>query len=212
MNWLRNLLGLRHPSMKTPAPQQDVKPLNGQKTQSGNVTVRRHFYNQTGFQTYGSFFRLWDGWATAGHVLSEASDLLPDFCTGEVYSWPNGLDGALIGCTLPSVSPAPPRVGQNLIVKGYPAGSRHIEERRAKTYYERHPGVWIAHIIMPDEPVVTGMSGGAVIDAGTGEVVGILITRNSPADLNADRDPDESCDFVALSAIWDAVTRAQNIA
>lgn len=212
MNWLKKLLGYGHAPLQSPTSQQDTEPLENARSKPHGVTVRRHFYNQTGFQTYGSFFTLWDGWATAGHVLSEASEMLPDFCTGQVCSWPDGLDGALIGCRLPSTSPAPPRVGQNLVVKGYPAGSRHPEERRATTYYERQPGVWIAHIIMPDEPVVTGMSGGAVIDADTGEAVGILITRNSPADLNADRDPDESCDFVALSAFWEAAKRAETVA
>ena len=85
-------------------------------------------------------------------------------------------------------------------------------EAKKKGYFERNPGTWITHIEMPDEPVVTGMSGGPVIDIATGEPIGIIITRNSPADLNNDRDPDESCDFIALSAVWDAVRQTQNIA
>ena len=64
------------------------------------------------------------------------------------------------------------------------------------------------HIQTPDEPVVTGMSGGRVRSVDTGEVLGIIITRNSPADLDRDRDPDESCDFTALSAVWSAVNGA----
>jgi len=55
------------------------------------------------------------------------------------------------------------------------------------------------------------MSGGPVVDADSGEPLGIIITRNSPADLNNDRDPDESCDFIALSAVWEAAMRNQNI-
>ena len=196
-----------YPADETVTPQPPIPPVSGQP-----VHVKRHFYNQPGFQTYGSFFTLWNGWATAGHVLSEASELLPDFCTGPSQSWPGGLDAALIGCTLPPYAPEPPRVGQDIIVKGYPAGSRHIEQRRARVYHQRQAGVWIAHIIMPDEPVVTGMSGGAVIDASTGVAIGILITRNSPADLNADRDPDESCDFVALSDIWHTLSDSALIA
>jgi len=50
------------------------------------------------------------------------------------------------------------------------------------------------------------------MDVATNKPIGIIITRNSPADLNNDRDPDESCDFIALSAVWDAAMKTQNIA
>ncbi len=80
-----------------------------------------------------------------------------------------------------------------------------METRKGVVYFERGAGQWIAHIRDPDEPVVTGMSGGPVIDTETGEPIGIIITRNSPADLNNDRDPDESADFIALSSVWDAL-------
>jgi len=83
--------------------------------------------------------------------------------------------------------------------------------RVGKVYYERLPGTWIAHIENPDEPVVTGMSGGPVIDAKTGEPIGIIITRNSPADLNNDRDPDESCDFISLAALWDGAMKERAV-
>lgn len=203
------------PAPIMPQPRRHIAEPSSPPPVTLAYDIRRHFYNERGFQTYGSFFSLWEGWATAGHVLTEASGLIPDFASqreSDVFSWPDGLDAALIGCRLPARAPAPPRAGQNLIVRGYPAGSRFIEERRAKSYFERSPGIWIAHIIMPDEPVVTGMSGGAVIDSDSGDIVGILITRNSPADLNNDRDPDESCDFVALSAVWAAVNQQQNLA
>lgn len=171
------------------------------------LEVRRHFYNEAGFQTYGSFFAHWDGWITAGHVLSEAADLCPPFAKGDMQCWPDGLDAAVIGCTLPLIAPNPPRAGQEVIIKGYPSGSRHIEERRSTVYFERSPGTWIAHIKTPDEPVVTGMSGGVVVDVDSGIPIGILITRNSPADLNSDRDPDESADFVALCDVWHALNK-----
>lgn len=174
--------------------------------------VRRYFYNERGFQTYGSFFAHWDGWITAGHVITEAADLVPPFCQGECTKWPDGLDAAVIGCTLPLIAPDPPRTGQEVIIKGYPAGSRHLEERRGTVYFERAPGVWIAHIKTPDEPVVTGMSGGVVLDAVNEMPIGILITRNSPADLNADRDPDESADFTALCDVWHALQKPISVA
>lgn len=169
--------------------------------------VRRHFYNERGFQTYASFFEHWDGFITAGHCLTEAQDLTPPFARGDVICQPDGLDAALIGCNLPSAAPPAPYAGQDVVMMGYPAGARTAEIRKGKVYIARPgaPGNWIAHIIDPDEPVVTGMSGGMVMDAGSGEPIGIIITRNSPADLNNDRDPDESCDFTALSAVWEAV-------
>ena len=168
--------------------------------------VRRHFYNEAGFQTYASFFAFWDGWITAGHCLTESKYLLPDFADGEVICRPSDLDAATIGCTLPDACPAAPYSGQEVICIGYPAGCRTPEKRTGKVYIERSgAGSWIAHIIDPDEPVVSGMSGGAVFDAASGTPIGIIITRNSPADLNNDRDPDESCDFTALSDVWKAI-------
>lgn len=139
--------------------------------------------------------------------MTETNDLLPPFAGGKLSSWPEGLDAAVLGCRLPEARPADPVIGQKVICKGFPAGSRTLEQRRGKVYFERNPGTWIAHIEMPDEPVVTGMSGGPVIDVASGEPIGVIITRNSPADLNNDRDPDESCDFIALSAVWDAVMK-----
>lgn len=203
-------------AVSRPAPQtapSSPKPrLKPQPPFGAALEVRRHFYNEAGFQTYGSFFSHWDGWITAGHVLTEAADIMPPFTSGECISWPDGLDAAVIGCTLPLIAPEPPRAGQDVIIRGYPAGSRHLEERRGTVYFERAPGVWIAHIKTPDEPVVTGMSGGAVIDAATDIPIGILITRNSPADLNSDRDPDESADFIALYDTWHALNKPDLIA
>ena len=169
--------------------------------------IRRHFYNERGFQCYASFFAHWGGWITAGHCMTETNDLLPPFAGGELTTWPEGLDAAIIGCRLPAMRPTDPIIGQEVICKGFPAGARQIENRRGKVYFERNPGTWIVHIEIPDEPVVTGMSGGPVIDVATGEPIGVIITRNSPADLNNDRDPDESCDFISLAAIWEAVMK-----
>ena len=172
--------------------------------------VRRHFFNEDNFQCYASFFAHWGGWITAGHCMTDALDHVPPFATvaktnPSVNKWPDGLDAALIGCRLPSKQPRAPRVGEEVIAEGFPAGSRHLEQRRGVVYFERAPGTWIMHIKTPDEPVVTGMSGGRVRSVKTGEVLGIIITRNSPADLDRDRDPDESCDFTALSDVWSAV-------
>ncbi|HFE39412.1 MAG TPA: hypothetical protein ENK06_13540 [Gammaproteobacteria bacterium] len=116
----------------------------------------------------------------------------------------------MLGCTLPDTPPEDPYAGQELVCLGYPAGSAHTARREAKVYMQRPsaPDTWIAQIFQPDEPVVTGMSGGPVIDAQTQRPVGIVIPRNSPADLNHDRDPDESLDFVSLAGVWRAVTNS----
>lgn len=172
------------------------------------VEIRRYFHNQQHFQCYTSWFAHWGGWISAGHCLTEAQDHLPDFASGEFIKWPDGLDAALVDCNLPEIRPTDPVIGQDVIMKGFPAGSRTMESRTGRVYHQRMPGQYIAHIFEPDEPVVTGMSGGPVLDAKTGKPIGIIITRNSPADLNNDRDPDESADFIALSSVWDALKAA----
>jgi len=97
------------------------------------------------------------------------------------HLWPAGLDAALQGCSLPDQAPTKPYPGQKIRVLGYPAGSRTLEERHGEVYIERdaRSGVWIAQIHRPDEPVVTGMSGGPVVCKKTDQPIGILITRNS---------------------------------
>ena len=188
----------------SPQERADNHPPSNTST---SLIVRRHFYNERGFQTYGSFFAHWDGWITAAHVLEEAKNLTPDFAKGAILSRPNDLDACLIGCDIPNTPPPKPQNGLSVYCIGYPAGSDAPARRDAKIYLERpgQNGQWIAHILSPDEPVVTGMSGGAVFDARTHTPIGIVITRNSPADLNNDRDPDESFDFIALSAVWQAI-------
>jgi len=154
--------------VQTTAPQGLVAP-HARPASHTDLDVRRYFHNEHHFQCYTSWFSHWGGWISAGHCLTDAQDHLPDFAANmEITSWPDGLDAALAGCTIPSTPPA--------------------------------------HIFEPDEPVVTGMSGGPVLDAQTLEPIGITITRNSPADLNNDRDPDESADFIALSDVWKAIS------
>lgn len=175
------------------------------------TNVQRHFFNQRGFQTYGSFFPLWGGHITAAHVFDASGELLPPFANGRVENWVGGLDAALIGCQVPHQCPPAPRPNEDAYCIGFPAGSSHPAKRHAKIYITR-PGtdhVWIARITTPDEPVVTGMSGGVVVN-GDGHPIGILITRNSPADLNNDRDPDESFDFVSLAGVWHAIQDGAN--
>ena len=196
------------PAVDLPAERVASKTAKPHQPSVDELDIRRYFHNEHRFQCYTSWFAHWGGWISAGHCLTDAHDHVPNFAENmAVTSWPDGLDAALAGCSLPKTPPPAPRIGQDIIIKGYPAGSRHMEQRTGRIYFERSPGQWIAHIFEPDEPVVTGMSGGPVLDAKTLEPIGITITRNSPADLNNDRDPDESADFIALSAVWDAVSK-----
>ncbi len=210
------LFPFRRKKIKPVVPNDKFKGIPVAPMPVATDRVRRHFYNEKGFQTYASFFAHWDGYITAGHVLNDSQGKLPPFTRGAVASWPEtasgSLDAAMIGCQLPSVSPPEPTQGQDVVCRGYPAGSAHGATRTAKVYMQRPnaPGAWIARIIEPDEPVVTGMSGGPVLDAQTGEPIGILITRNSPADLNNDRDPDESFDFISLASVWRALTEGND--
>ena len=176
------------------------------KTTPGGVA--RHFFNGKHSQCYASFFPLWGGWASAGHCATDSHDTVPPFATGPLKSWPDGLDAALYGCKLPGVAPPSPIAGLRVMAAGFPAGSKHVETRLGRIYIQRSPGQWIVQLDDPEEPVVTGMSGGPVLlndGPHAGHPIGILITRNSPADLDADADADESYDFIALSDVWTAL-------
>lgn len=207
MSFFRFFRRSKPESIATPEPSLASVKATTRLANASGVDVRRYFHNEHQFQCYTSWFAHWGGWISAGHCLTDAQDHLPDFTDGQSFEkWPDGLDAAVVGCTLPAKRPADPLIGQDVILQGYPAGSRHMEQRTGRVYFERSPGQWIMHIFDPDEPVVTGMSGGPVLDATTRQPIGITITRNSPADLNNDRDPDESADFIALSSVWDAMS------
>lgn len=173
--------------------------------QTARDSLARYFLNDGAIQTYGSFFRLWDGWVTAAHVYTEMNRKAPPFAAGVQIISPSFLDVALFGITLPTVRPAEPQIGQKLLAVGYPAGCARPEYRESVVYFRRSSESFIARIITPREPVVVGMSGGMVISEDTGEPIGVIVVRNSPADLDRDGIRDESFDFVALSDIYDAV-------
>lgn len=168
-----------------------------------NIQLKRHFFDERGVQVYGSFFHHWGGWITAGHVIQQMLKTSPPFASPHQVLYPGQMDAALLGCTLPDAQPAAPEIGQKIIVAGFPAGSGQASLREGEVYIQRPRTTdWIATIANPAEPVVVGMSGGVVYDADTSEIMGILITRNSPADLDADGKADQNFDFVALHDVW----------
>ncbi|MEO1027565.1 MAG: hypothetical protein AAFX02_00775 [Pseudomonadota bacterium] len=170
--------------------------------------INRHFYCGEANQAYGSFFAWWGGWITAAHVLDAICGEIPEFTRGGyVIDRPGGLDAALIGVTLPDTPPPSPQPGEVLWAFGFPAGSSQAAHRFCKVYMERPctDDSWIAQIITPEEPVVVGMSGGLVFRDSDHTPIGIIVTRNSAADLDDDGDRDQSLDFVALRAVYDAI-------
>ena len=215
MNWLGFLKWFRGSSSEKVASKPKHSPQVKTDSTPKPYRVRRHFFNMKASQCYGTFFPYWEGWITAGHVMTSTGHKWPPFVPkGEVHLWPAGLDAALRGCRLPDQAPPKPYSGQKVKIFGYPAGSRTLEERHGEVYIERDPrsGVWIAQIHRPDEPVVTGMSGGPVICKKTDLPIGILITRNSPADLDQDQIADQSCDFISLSSVWYVLNPNHNVA
>lgn len=195
------------------------------------VDIRRHFYDEATFETYGSFFAHWGGWITAGHVTDAADDLVPPFASAPLTAWPivtsdglldtqfpdpidlenvNKLDASLFGCTLPSQKPAQLLENQRVTIHGFPAGSSFMSTREGAVYLrgstERK---WIIEITSPSEPVTSGMSGGAVLDAATGEPVAIIVERNGKADIDGDTIPMEhSLRVISLHDVWQAITDA----
>jgi len=188
------------------------------------IDVRRYFYEgmipnrdhpevkQQGY-VYGSLFAHWGGWASAGHVLSDANQNPPPYANGDIIYRPGKLDAALVGCHLPDSPPAGIAEGDRIIVSGYPAGSAAPAIREGVAYIYREPaeweekdfGRWIIRIDQPHEPVVSGMSGGVAINATTGDVVGIITHSNSPSNIDTDSEDDHSLDIVSLRDVWFAV-------
>ncbi len=215
LGWARRLVSTARLAYETAAKQfetadnaEDELPAR----QEALSRLTRYFLNDGVIQTYGSFFRLWNGWATAAHVYQDMRKKAPDFATGTPIIGPEFLDAALFGVQLPDTAPPEPVPGQKLLAIGYPAGSSEPSERHAEVYLRRSSESFIARIHAPKEPVVVGMSGGIVIDRDTAEPVGIIIVRNSPADLDFDGEKDESFDFVALSDLYAAVKRLPPLA
>ena len=127
----------RSPPKKTPAPPpprlREVSDLGSSLPNVTPIDIRRYFHNEHHFQCYTSWFSHWGGWISAGHCLTEAQDHLPDFASmGHVTKWPDGLDAALVGCSLPPTRPTKPIIGRDVMIQGYPAGSRQLEQRKGR--------------------------------------------------------------------------------
>ena len=173
---------------------------------AANIDVRRYFFDDDDVHTYGTFYANWDGWITAAHVVRDMKYTTPPFASGDLIYQPDGLDAALIGCILPDTEPPQLREGMNLKVIGYPAGSQTPAVREGVVHYTvPGSGKWIIRIDNPHEPVVSGMSGGVVINTETELPIGIVIEANHKADLDQDPELDHSLNVVSLCDVWNAV-------
>lgn len=162
--------------------------------------------------SYGTYWNYCGGWFTADHV-HEAMDLdTPDFIRPAVVRAPGVIDAAWYGKTWTCEAPANPVIGMAVYILGYPGGSDEPTLRQGKVHFHRtesgsegyQTGTWIVVFEPRDdagisgEAVVVGMSGGIVTDYDFNPV-GILVTQNSPADLNGDGALEQSVDIVGLA-------------
>ena len=161
--------------------------------------------------SYGTYWKYCGGWFTADHV-HEAMELnAPDFISKTVVRAPGIIDAVWYGKKWSCGAPASPDVGMPVYVLGYPGGTDTPSLRQGKVHFHREEsgspgyqtGTWIV-VFEPrgdaglsGEAVVVGMSGGIVTDMDFNPV-GILVTQNSPADLNGDGVIEQSVDIVAL--------------
>jgi len=163
--------------------------------------------------SYGTYWKYCGGWFSADHV-HEAMDLnAPKFISGRATRAPGIIDAVWYGkkwsCKTP---PAQPVIGMQVYLLGYPGGSDKPTLRQGKIHFHREYSgslgyqtpTWIIVFEPRDdagisgEAVVVGMSGGIVTDTAFNPV-GILVTSNSPADLNGDGNLEQSVDIVALA-------------
>ena len=161
--------------------------------------------------SYGTYWKHCGGWFTADHVHEAMNLDTPKFIKPAVVRAPGIIDAAWYGKSWSCDAPANPVVGMNVYVLGFPGGSDKPTLRQGTVHFHRtesgsegyQTGTWIVVFAPRDdagisgEAVVVGMSGGIVTDTDFNPV-GILVTQNSPADLNGNGELDQSVDIVGL--------------
>ena len=162
--------------------------------------------------SYGTYWKHCGGWFTADHVHAAMNYEAPDFISHPVIRAPGIVDAAWYGKKWSCGVPANPTLGTSVYVLGYPGGSDKPSLRQGKVHFHRTEsgsdgyqiGTWIVAFESRDdagisgEAVVGGMSGGIVTDTNF-KPVGILVTQNSPSDLNGDGALEHSVDIVGLA-------------
>ena len=161
--------------------------------------------------SYGTYWKHCGGWFTADHVHTAMNLEAPKFVRGTVVRAPGVIDAVWYGKNWSCGAPISPKVDMPVYVLGYPGGSDKPTLREGTVHFQRvesgsagyQTGTWIV-VFEPredagisGEAVVSGMSGGIVTDYNFNPV-GILVTQNSPADLNGDGVLEQSVDIVGL--------------
>lgn len=187
-------------------------------------SIKRVFHQDNISATYGTFWPYSGGYITAEHVTNAMNDYTPSFTRGGLRKSGGLVDAVTIGAKKPKRRPREPEEGERVSVYGFPAGSRYLERRTGIVYLRRTENAskgyetpsWIVILdeapkVIVDgykdnyfEPVVSGMSGGAVIDH-QGKPLGVLITRGGAFDSNSNEVLEQTMDFQALSDIYDAL-------
>lgn len=170
------------------------------------IRIHRYFHNPEQFSTYGTFIES-DGYMiTAAHVADDMGgypDAMNYFESGGILERPNDLDLIVTGDVESFMRRdyMQPYAGMEVILEGFPKGSACLAKRTGRVYIRRDAAAWIVKIEDPNEPVVVGMSGGAVRDAGSGKLIGVITTRNSKMKFPGGTTKQHSCDFAALSDV-----------
>ncbi len=161
---------------------------------------------------YGTYWKYCGGWFTADHVHEAMNLESPEFISREVVRAPGVIDAVWYGKKWKCAAPANLEVGKPVYLLGYPGGSDKPTLRQGKVHFHRtesgslgyQTGTWIVAFGsrgdagISGEAVVGGMSGAIVTDMDFNPV-GILVTQNSPADLNGDGNLEQSVDIVGLA-------------
>lgn len=170
--------------------------------------------------SYGTYWKYCGGWFTADHVHEAMNLQSPDFISQKVVRAPGVIDAVWYGKKWSCAAPIKPVIGMPVYVLGYPGGSDKPTLRQGTVHFHRptsgslgyQMGTWIVVFESREdagisgEAVVVGMSGGIVTDYDFNPV-GILVTSNSPADLNSDGVFEQSVDIVSLSDAYQVLIK-----
>lgn len=170
--------------------------------------------------SYGTYWKHCGGWFTADHVHTAMNLEAPKFVRGNVVRAPGVIDAVWYGKKWSCGAPINLELGMAVYVLGYPGGSDKPTLREGTVHFQRlesgsdgyQIGTWIVvfeprgNAGISGEAVVSGMSGGIVTDADLNPV-GILVTQNSPADLNGDGVLEQSVDIVSLADAYQVLIK-----
>jgi len=161
--------------------------------------------------SYGTYWKYCGGWFTADHVHEAMNLQPPNFVSARAVRAPGLIDVVWYGKKWSCDAPNAPEIGMPVYLLGYPGGSDKPSLRQGKVHFHRTEGgsegyqnrTWIV-VFEPredagifGEAVTIGMSGSIVTDTELNPI-GLLVTQNSPADMDGDGLLEQSVDIVSL--------------